>query len=228
MMFNNNSNNQINTNTNFLSWYSGESKLVIGAWNEKLSIRFNMASGKNDDGLNIFDREKEITTSLTLEKGLTLLKLIQDEVLPSTEDEVNVMISTGSNDSPNAVVVGKKKGDEAPVYYITFLKGLNPDGKAGDGTKVMTYDFVNVDNMKNYDYNAGTGETGVVPGQFMAFVKLLESFVMALPISYHGEKHSKNIASKYSNSGSFNGPTRGSGSSDGFGFSDADELPFSV
>ena len=227
MMFNNGNNqNQINTNTTFLSWYSGESKLVIGAWNEKLSLKFNAAVEKNADGLNIFDREREITTSLTLEKVVTLLKLIKDYLIPSSED-TNVMISTGTKDSPNAIIVGKKKEDENVVYYIIFLKGLNPDGKAGDGTKTVTYEFVNVDNMTKYDYTAGTGTVGVAPGQFLAFVTISENFVSALPIAYHGEKHSKNISSKYSqNNGGFNGPTRAPAADGGFGFSELEGLPF--
>lgn len=227
-MFDNNRNqNQVNTNTTLLTWYSGESKLTISAWNEKLSLKFNKATSKTPEGMNIFDREQEITTALTCEKVQVLYELCKKEIIPS-ETETSITISLGSAEAPNALTVKKKIEDGKPLVTLTFIKGLNPDGKAGDASKIVEYAFQNVEYMKDYDYTTGTGTEETLPGQFQAFIAILANFIHTLPFAYHGKKHSENIAKKYSSNYNNNGGNFNSGSSDTFGgFAGVEELPFS-
>lgn len=235
MFENNNRQNQVNTNTTLVSWYSNESKLVISAWNEKLSLKFTPCTGKTPDGLNIFDREKEITTSLTPEKALTLYQAIEEVIMPhvaaSDNDEVNVMVSMGTYEAPNALVIERKKNaDDKMSVFITFLKGLNPDGKGGDGTKIVSYEFKSVEYMSNYDFMAGTGDTKSTQyGQFSVFVEMLKNIIELLPMGYHSEKHSKAISKMYSNRyGNQNNGSSNPGSDFGSFMSGGgmEELPF--
>lgn len=234
MFENNNKQNQVNTNTTLVSWYSNEAKLVIGAWNEKLSLKFTPCTGKTPDGLNIFDREKEIVTSLTPEKALTLYRAIEEVIMPhivaGDSEEVNVMVSMGTSEAPNALVIERKKNSEDKLsIFITFLKGLNPDGKGGDATKIVSYECKDVEYMTNYDFMTGSGDTKSMQyGQFSVFVEMIRNVIKLLPMEYHSEKHSKAISKMYS-SRYGNQSAGGSSSASDFGnfmSGGMEELPF--
>lgn len=241
-MFNGNQNNNrtVNTNTTFLTWYGSDVKLVIGAWNEKLSLKFTPSSGKNDNGLTMYDRENELITSLTAEKALVFKDAIAKIVLPHIEanddEEVSATVSLGESETPNALILERKKDSEGTMsLYLTFLKGLNPDGKAGDGTKIISYRFTTIDYMSGYDYTTGSGDQASASGQFDVFMSFLEKVSDLFPVAYHAEKHSKALSKFYadrygngnnnSNGGYSSGPSySNNGAFDSF--LEGEELPF--
>ena len=49
----NNNSNEVSTNTTVNSFYSNLSQLTIGAWNDKINVRFNPSIGKDGNGLAV-------------------------------------------------------------------------------------------------------------------------------------------------------------------------------
>ena len=231
MFDNNNQSNQINVNTTLITWYSDTSMFTIGAWNEKISLKFTPCAGKDANGLNVYNREQTLSTALTLDKATVLFEKINEEIIPllveGNTDEKSVSLQLGGKESVNVLTVAREKNADGDMQLsITFLKGVNPDGKASTSTQIITYVFKDDEYMIDYDNTTGSGTTGKLSGQFKAFVDILKYHVFILPMSAHSSRYSKAVIDKIGKK--FNNGTNASLPTDSFsgGFSAMDELPF--
>ena len=156
------------------------SALTVGFWNEMLSLRINPAlEPSKQTESKVFDYDKAVSTSLTLEKITTLLYGITKVVLPAIEakEDKSVAISV-SGDTLVAVGTGKRlTGDIRP--FLAIHKSLNPDTKKPEMS--IFYEFKTSDTIN--DYNESTGEYNLCKGiqsELILFVELLKSAIIGL------------------------------------------------
>lgn len=170
------------------------SALTVGYWNEMLSLRINPAlEPSKQTESKIFDYEKSVSTSLTLEKIMTLLYGITKEVMPaiSANEDKSIGISV-SGDSLIVVGTGKKQtGSIRP--FLGIHKGLNPDTKIAETS--IFYEFKTTETVNDYDekngkYNLCKG----IQSELMLFVELLKSAIVGLGNSV---AHSQRNVSKW-------------------------------
>lgn len=234
MFDNNNQQNQINVNTTFLSWYSDTCMLTIGAWNDKISLKFTPCTGKDSNGLNVYDKQKALSTGLNLDKASILYNKIKEKIYPllkeDNTEEKSVSIQLGGKDNVNVLTVSKEKNADGNLQLsITFLKGVSGNGQANESTQILTYVFKEEELMVDYDSSTGTGITEKESGQFDVFCDILKNRTSILPMTTHASRYSKAISDKLSQKYN-NGPSRPSDTStEGFmsgGFAGMDELPF--
>ena len=105
----NNNSNEVSTNTTVNSFYSNLSQLTIGAWNDKINVRFNPSIGKDGNGLTQYDRDKKLNTAIAQANAVSLIKMIDDKIIPvissEEKEEISVSISMGNNTSKNVLTV---------------------------------------------------------------------------------------------------------------------------
>lgn len=234
-MFDNNfsNRNQVNTNTTLITWYSSDSKLVIGGWNYKLSIDFVPCTGKDANGFNVYDKDRRLHTALSHENAETLYKKIKEKIVPHiiAEDDVEKSISvmTKGKDSTNLITVARKKTDDGMKMSITFYKGLGPDGKVEPSTQILTYPFAETEYMEDYDCNTGSGTEAKVPSQFYVFAAIIKKHISLIPVETHANRYSEAIVRSLSNKYGNSGPQMPSGAAPADNFmSSMEELPFGV
>ena len=89
MFFGSNTNNSdvVSTNTTIMVLYSDLSSLTIGAWNDKINLKFSPSIGKDGNGLNQYDRERRANTALSQQNACTLYEMIRKEILPKLENK---------------------------------------------------------------------------------------------------------------------------------------------
>lgn len=203
----NNNSNEVSTNTTVNSFYSNVSQLTLGAWNEKINIRFNPATGKDGNGLTIYDREKKISTAITQVNATALVKEIEEKIIPvinsDEKEDISVSISIGNNTSKNVLTVSYRP-NENNVYslFLTFCKGVSDQGIA-DPENTIEYEFNKTDTMTNYDPSNGSGNINSIEAEFMLFFDILKNHVSILPMTAHSIRHSNAIGKKYQNNNSY-------------------------
>ena len=83
----NNNQNDVSTNTSIMSFYSELSQLTIGAWNDKINLRFNPATGKDGNGLTQYNRDKKISSALSQVNASALYMEIKEKIMPMIAGE---------------------------------------------------------------------------------------------------------------------------------------------
>lgn len=235
----NNNQNDVSTNTSIMPFYSELSQLTIGAWNDKINLRFNPATGKDGNGLTQYNRDKKISSALSQVNASALYMEIKEKIMPMIAGEKEkekkvVSVSMGSATSKNILSVEYKE-DENSEYrvYLTLNKGVTDQGIA-DGENSISYLFNQTEVMENYDPTTGSGDVKKLEGEFVLFTGILKKHSDLLPFVSHCMRHSKDIskkyASNYSNNNNYNNNnSAGGGYENGF-FNDAsgmeDGLPF--
>lgn len=167
------------------------SSLSITGWDEMMSLRINPTLPPDKQSKEqIFDYDKFVSTSLSLEKAMLLLYKINKDIIPAIEnsEDKNIGISVGGD---SLVTIGTGKtlgGDEALRLYLAIHKGLNPDTKKPEQS--IYYEFKKA--MTIDDYNAETGEYTISEGyeaEFNLFVELLKSFIRTSNFNYHNNRY---------------------------------------
>lgn len=231
MFENNNYQNRINVNTTFITWYSSESKLILGGWNDKITIDFIPCTGKDANGLNVYDRDRKLGTALSHENSETLYQQIKERIVPhiinGDDTEINVAVMTKGKDSMNLITVGRKKIDGEMKMQVVFYKNVGGDGKATEATQIMTHTFAETEYMENYDPNTGSGTQGKECSQFRVFAEIIKNHAKLIPMETHSGRYSKAILDSVSARYNNNGPTKPTGSTPGDFMSGIEELPFS-
>lgn len=231
-MFDNNyNNNKINVNTTIITLYN-DSKLLVGAWNDKVSLEITPCSGKDENGMSIYNRENRINTALSPENAVMLYLQVKKRILPLIDEnsdiERKVSVVTKARDAKNVIEIARVKENGEFVMKLNIYKNVGPDGKATPTTQVLTYTFINGEYMEDYDMNAGTWNEGKMTGEFMVFYRLLKYALFIMPITTHADRYSKAITDKL-NERYNQSPTKPSGDLPGsFMNGYSEDIPFSV
>lgn len=200
MEFNKNKGNnkqQTNVNTRGIQLMNKDgfdpSTLVLGFWNEMLSIKLHPAfEPSKQTASSVYDYETVFQTVLTVEKAQLLYKKIKEKILPAleegTESSVGVLIG---DDTIVLVGTGVKQFGEAKPFLGLF-KGLNERKKA---ESMICFEFRPTETIEDYD--PLTGEHSIDKNSYPhleLFIKFLEAGIVAL---LHAEAHSNRHVNNY-------------------------------
>lgn len=239
MFFGSNTNNSdvVSTNTTIMVLYSDLSSLTIGAWNDKINLKFSPSIGKDGNGLNQYDRERRANTALSQQNACTLYEMIRKEILPKLENKedigtgINVAVSMGRPEAKNLLIVEYKPDENKQNrFYLTLAQNVSDTGVVTDENKI-SYKFNQTEIMTNYDSATGSGTMETVESEFLNFVEVLRRRIDIEPMIAHSIRHSNSIGKKYAN-GSSNYSNQNNNQnfgsfSNGFTSEDVpDELPF--
>lgn len=199
----NQSNDGVNVNTTFKTFFSSISSLSIGGWNTQLSIKITPVSGVDQGGQRQYDTKRRANTALTPEKAYTLIDGINKVILPEIENgknEVSVAVSMGSAEKKNVLAVEYKKDEETGNMglYLTLYQMIKEDNST-DPANIYSYKFGNNTYVTNYNPKDGSfGKEEMVNSEFILFYDMLKNIVDMLPVSAHGNKYANTLSSKYS------------------------------
>lgn len=193
----NNQEKQTNVNTRAKQFMNKDgfypSTLLVGYWNEMISLKMHPALPKEKQTQSsVFDYQQAISTSLTIDKAMILLKKIEDVIIPAIYEGkvVSTAILIGLN---NLVQVGSGvKGELKP--FIAIHKGLDANTKIP--AESIYYEFVTSDDQSlatidNYNPETGAYETSTtVHAEFFVFRELLlESIRGLMMVSAHADRY---------------------------------------
>lgn len=200
----NQSNDGVNVNTTFKTFFSSLSSLSIGGWNTQLSIKITPVSGVDQGGQRQYDTKRRANTALTPEKAYTLIDGINAVILPevnnNSENEVSVAVSMGTAEKKNVLAVEYKKDEETGNMglFLTLYQMIKEDNST-DPSNIYSYKFGNNTYVTNYNPKDGSfGKEENVNSEFMLFYDMVKNISNMLPISAHGNKYANTLSSKYS------------------------------
>lgn len=234
-MFNNYNNPQQtpSANTRVTTLYSELSCLQIGLWDNKLSIKMNLATGKTPEGRTVYDFDNRINTAITPDKAASLLHFAETTIIPKMDEveaggalEKPIGISFDVGNGKTSRVSLEYKADENGVpsaYLVIYTNIVN-----GKTNNVAQYKFNKGEMFKCYNNETGEVENvTATESEFLAFVNTLRFIPSVQGFSYHTDKWysmtAKNFQSQNqgqnSNGGSYNAPVSDYSGPD-------DDLPF--
>lgn len=180
---NNDRDNGINVNTRSCQLLNKEgfdpSALSIGAWNEMMSLRINPAlEPSKQTESRIFDYDRSVSTSLTMEKVMLLLYKINKEIVPAINDNIDKSIGIPLNNGESLIVIGTgKKYTNEIRPFLAIHKSLNANTRKPEMS--MFYEFKRAYTIDDYDEK--TGEYSMVTdihSEFKLFIELLKAFII--------------------------------------------------
>lgn len=167
------------------------SAMRIDFWNEMLSIRFNPAlEPSKQTETRIYDYDKTIMTSLSLEKTMVLIDKIENEIFPAIAEDRDrtIGISVGG-DSLFVVGTGKKlTGSIRP--FVGLHKSLDPQTKIPEMS--ISYEFKRTQTIDEYDPKTGKYELGEIQSELTLFLSILKNSIGALSNAYAHASRSVN------------------------------------
>jgi hypothetical protein len=170
------------------------STLLIGYWNSMVSLKIHPALEKDKQTeTKKFNYEKLVSTSISLQKAITLIEKIEKELLPAIESEENknIGIPVGS-DGILVIGTGKKiTGSIRP--YIAIHKSLNEKTKKPEMS--ISYEFNRNISIDDYDAEDGTfTKSKEMHSELLLFLEILKSSVKSLSGSI---AHSMRVTEKF-------------------------------
>lgn len=195
----NNNSNGINVNTHLYTSYSETCLLKLGAWNDKISLKFHPCKGTNADGLRQYatDKSEIINTSLTVDNCSALIELINEKILPALKEGTECSVSVAMGDAETRKVLTVKT--DGKFTFLIIAINVNDQGQTS-AENIISHKF----NMKtcviNYDPATGSGETVEVNADFTNFVEKLKDVYKLSAAAVHASKYSKAITNTLSSS----------------------------
>jgi len=185
-MFNNPQNNSkdININTRGIQFMNKNgfdpSTLIVGFWNEMLSIKIHPALDKDKQSESkVFDYEKVVHTALTIEKVAKLKTDIEKKIFPAIQkgEDKRIGVPVGGD---SLVVIGTGKDMTGEIRpYIAIHKSINEDTHLPEMS--IFYEFNQT--MCVEDFDSKTGSFNVTTdscGELMIFYEILKSVISAM------------------------------------------------
>lgn len=228
-MFNNgrqNNGNGVNVNTRLYTSYSDTCMIALGAWNDKLSLKFHPMKGLNADGIRQYaqDNTEIVSTSLTVDNTTALLSGAKDVIQPALEkkEPASVSITMGA-DANRKVITLATNGDNITLSVII---GVAENGVA-DPNNSITHTFNKKEYMIGYDPSSGTGNTVSVNADYENFINKLNDVYKIDAAIPHATNYSNAIKNSFSNKPVDNSGTSYSAPTNTYsGNNMADFLPF--
>lgn len=203
-----NNGNGVNVNTKLYDSYSDTCHLVVGGWNNSLSIKFHPFKGVDANGLRQYasDNNEIISTSLTVDNAIALKKGIDDEIKKALDEkkEASVSVTVGSNENKKIITIST----DGTSVSISVAINVSENNTTTENN-ILTHVF----NKKEYisSYNPATGSGQVVPvnSDFENFCKKLESIQLLSGAVPHSIKYSDAIKNSYNKNGFSNQQNNG-------------------
>lgn len=195
----NNNGNGVNLNTRLYTSYSDTCMLVLGAWNDKLSLKFHPMKGVNADGIRQYaqDNTEIVNTSLTTDNTIAFLTGIDDKIMPALKESKaeTVSVTMGINENRKVVTVGT----DGKEVWLSVIINVAENGVA-DASNELKHTFNKKEYMTGYDPSTGTGtETVNTNSDFLNFVSKLREIYNLSGAAAHAANYANAIKSSYSN-----------------------------
>lgn len=192
-MFGNTGNNtarsqQPSINTRLATWYGDLSCLQIGYWNTNLSLRFNVCTGKNADGVNQYDFNNKLTTALTPNKADAIVKWANGTTFDPAGSKQSISFKIGAGETTKLAVEFEPNGDDGD-FYISVYRNITENGTTSDAVR---YKFNKTKISFNWD--ASTGKIGSEETKDNEFYEFLD---FCLQLSKYAENTFKSHLTKY-------------------------------
>lgn len=209
MLFSNNDRrDEISVNTGVTTLWSPLSSLNIGCWNDKISLSWMPASGKNERGATTYNKERKIQTALPYVKINALLKRYDKTIKEKyengeepPEDGINVGVPITSKDDTKIIMIEYKKDEKGtPGMYLTIAEKIGENGVSG---ATISYKFNRITTLENYRPSTGAHEDVEDDGEFEFFIDILRAHVLMTGLNSHATRYSD--AFKKNRSGGGNG-----------------------
>lgn len=169
-------------NTRIMTLYSDLSCLQIGLWNNNVSIKMNVAKGKNADGIMQYDFDNRISTALVPDRIDDIIRFAHSEIYPE------LLVAEKGDPVPDipkclAFDVGKGKNtrfaieftpdeNDVPSIYLCIYTNMGANGIPGN---VVKYKFNKSECIFGYDPKTGEGESIAREHEFCSFIDVLEN-----------------------------------------------------
>ena len=194
MMFENNSgnynnDNKISVNTTIFTSYGHDSLLVLGCWNDKVSIRIANSVGLDANGRTQYMRDTALVTSLSIENTSLLTALIEDKIFPAIKEEKEASIT---------IKIAENSGNEKLFTVYTKDGEVKVIIRQPGAENAYTHTFPSKTYFDDLELNPNAPEKKA-PATFMAIYDRLKAFVLAGGLVSHGIKHSDAIRQRLAN-----------------------------
>lgn len=200
-MYNNYNSNRpmdgLSVNTQFMQDYCDTARIVVSGWNDKVSIRMNRASGKNADGVTMYNEQDYFTTALTKDAIEALLEGIDNEIIPAIKENrsnVAIAVQTSANEN-GSNVIEVLVADNDKNQLCVFLNA-HKYGSAGP-IDTFNHEFRQKSYLKDFNPMTNSGTNIAVQSKFMMFVQVLRTALVPVAVTAHGEKYRAKIAEAY-------------------------------
>jgi len=181
---NNTKDSKPSVNTNGIQFSNKDgfeaSTLVLGYWNDKLSIKMHPALEKSKQTeKQVFDYDHSVMTSLTVEKMQTLLDGIEEYILPALISGIDKSVSVIVG-SDSLVTIGtglSLAGRIAP--YLAIHKSLQEGTRKPESS--IYYEFKSSPIVLDYEAVSGSCEQSVDKfAEFKAFLNCVKFAIATL------------------------------------------------
>ena len=200
-MYNNYNSNRpldgLNVNTQFMQDFCDTAKINISGWNDKVSIRLNRASGKNADGLTMYNEQDYFNTALTKDAIEALIDGIDNTIIPAIEDykpNTSIAVQTSSTENGTNVIEILVATNEK--NQICVFLNAHKYGPAGP-IDTFTHEFRQKSYLRDFNPMTNEGSEVAVQTKFMQFVAVLKAALVPVAVTAHGEKYRARIAEAY-------------------------------
>lgn len=194
---NTNNGNGVNINTRLYTSYSDTCMISVGAWNDKISIKFHPMKGVNADGIRQYaqDNTEIVNTSLTVDNTITFITGITEKVEKALAEGLSesVAITTGIGENRKVIKVATDGKDVTITVYV----GVSDNGVADEANSI-THTFNKREYMIGYNPADGSGTTVSVNADFKNFVQKLKGIYDLAPVVPHAINYSNAIRNAYS------------------------------
>lgn len=199
-MYNNYNSNRptdgLSVNTQFMMDYCDTAKITVSGWNDKVSIRLNRSSGKNADGLTMYNEQDYFNTAMTKDVIEALIDGIDNTIIPAIKEMRNasIAVQTSSNENGSNVIEILVASNDKNGFSV-FLNA-HKYGQAGP-IDTFTHEFRQKNYLKDFNPMTNQGDIVVVQAKFMQFVAVLRAALIPVAVTAHGEKFRAKIAEAY-------------------------------
>lgn len=212
-MFNGNSqkqdtgtSNTINVNSRLYVSYSDTAMIVIGAWNQQISVKIHPVRGINADGVRQYEMDNTgvVKTAITLDNAAALLRGHETILMPAFNEgkAASVTLVIGANDTKKLLMVGT----DGTGFYLTIGVNASEDNKVAEGN-ILTHQFRAKPYYKDLDMATGVGEMIEVPTDYLNFMRQIEAIYDLQPAIAHAITYNEKLRAMRAN----NGPKYGHG-----------------
>lgn len=243
-MFGQNGNNMNPNNTgrtNYLrNLTNTNTSLGLSLWNGNLSMRIRPAVGVDGNGVMQYDRNRATQTALTPENAAALLEKFDQKCKEQGDTlvaPISVYVPTAMNGGKSNVIgieVKPSNDPACPDAVLHLIMGVSSEGIA-DAGNVTRHEFAKKTVYTNYNPTTGAREEGYENVDFEYFLNVLRMLSGTDTLRETVKSHRMEVEkSRQSGSGNQAGPMGGAGflpqsaptQPGGFGFGNADEIPF--
>lgn len=228
-MFNNNqtSRNEVNVNTGIETFWSPIASLSIGCYNDKISLRWLPAIGKDERGYTRYNSEARVSTCVSHTKVSALLQqydknlksMIENSEDPG-EDGKSVMVPINAKSGMAGLFIEYKRDEDGkPGVYLTFARNLTEVG--ADPSNIIRYRFNELTVMKNMKPETGGGDQVEVLAEFDYVIAILRAHILMTGVNSHATRYSDAFSKGRSGFGASSNNSMPDAGANGF----ADMLP---